>query len=130
MNVVDSSAWLSYFAGDRHSEAFAKPIEATDVLLVPSITITEVFKSVLRQRDVDAALEAVAHMQQGRVVPLDGALAVDAAFYGVQYKLPLADSIIYATARKHSALIWTQDADFKSLEGVNYFSKRSAGPSA
>src|SRR5690606_30795144 len=107
MNVVDSSARLSYFADDRNSGRFAKPVEATDKLLVPSITLTEVFKSVLRQRSEELALVAVAHMEQGRVVPLDSELAILAANVGVEYKLPLADSIIYATARRYDATVWT-----------------------
>ena len=123
MNVVDSSAWLSYFAGDENSSSFAKPIENINKLLVPSITITEVFKCILRQRGEDLALLAVAHMEQGKVIPLDSSLAIDAAQYGVELKLPLADSIIYATARKFDAIVWTQDADFKLLKGVKYFTK-------
>ncbi len=123
MNVVDSSAWLSYFADDDNAEAFSHPIEKIDQLLVPSITITEVFKCVFRQRGEDAALECIAHMEQGKVVPLDSALAMDAAYYGIEYKLPLADSIVYATAQKFNALVWTQDRDFESLEGVRYFSR-------
>ena len=109
MNVVDSSAWLSFFAGDKNAGLFSKPIEAIDNLVVPSITITEVFKSVLRQRNEESAFEATAHMQQGNVIALDGELAVNAAFFGVEFKLPLADSIIYATAQKYEAVIWTQD---------------------
>jgi len=123
MNVVDSSAWLSYFAGDDNSSVFCKPIEKIDKLLVPSIILTEVFKCILRQRGEDLALYAVAHMEQGKVIPLDDSLAIDAAQYGVDLKLPLADSIIYATAQRFDAVVWTQDADFKSLEGVEYFSK-------
>ena len=126
MNVVDSSAWLSYFAGDKNAGTFARPIEAIDELLVPSITVTEVFKCIMRQRDEDAALEAIAHMEQGRVVPLDSSLTIDAAVYGLNNKLPLADSIIYATAKKFSAVIWTQDADFKSLPDVKYYPKVKA----
>ena len=121
MNVVDSSAWLSYFAGDKNAAAFAGPIEDIEKLLVPSITLTEVFKCVMRQRDEGAALQAIAHMEQGKVVPLDGTLALDAAVYGLQYKLPLADSIIFATAKKFGATTWTQDADFESLSDVKYF---------
>jgi len=124
MNVVDSSAWLSYFAGDANAESFSKPIENLEKLIVPSITMTEVFKCVLRQRGEDLALECVAHMEQGKVVPLDGSLAINAAHYGIQYKLPLADSIIYAKAQKFSALVWTQDCDFENLAGVKYFSKK------
>lgn len=98
MNVVDSSAWLSYFAGDGNAAMFSKPIEKLPELLVPSITITEVFKNVLCQRGEEAALKVTAHMKQGKVIPLDSELAMDAAKYGVLHKLPLADSIIFATA--------------------------------
>ncbi len=123
MNIVDSSAWLSYFTGDANAEVFSTPIENIDKLIVPSITITEVFKYILRQRGENMALEAIAHIQQGKVVSLDSSLAIDAAKYGIDYKLPLADSIIYATGQKFGALIWTQDVDFKSLEGVKYYPK-------
>jgi len=126
MNVIDSSAWLSYFAGDSNARLFAKPIEALDKLLVPSITITEVFKSVLRQRNEESALEVVAHMEQGTVIALDGELAINAAIFSIELKLPLADSIIYATARKYDAVVWTQDTDFKGLENVKFYSKAKA----
>jgi len=124
MNVVDSSAWLSYFAGDDNTNIFAAPIEDIERLLVPSVTITEVFKCILRQRGEDMALEAIAHMEQGQVISLDEHIAVNAAYYGVRYKLPLADSIIYATAKKFNALIWTQDADFENLKNVKFFPKK------
>ena len=123
MNVVDSSAWLSYFAGDKNARVFAKPIENIEGLLVPSITIIEVFKTVLRQRNEESALEVIAHMEQGSVIALDSELAVSAGVYGVELKLPLADSIVYATARKHNAIVWTQDADFEGLESVKYYRK-------
>ena len=125
MNVVDSSAWLSYFAGDGNAAMFSKPIEKIPELLVPSITITEVFKNVLRQRGEEAALIVTAHMKQGKVIPLDSELAMDAAKYGVLHKLPLADSIIFATAQKYAAVLWTQDNDFEGLENVRYISKKS-----
>ncbi len=122
MNIVDSSAWLSYFAGDHNADAFSRPIEKLSDLLVPSITITEVFKSVLRQRGEEAALIVTAHMKQGKVIALDSGLAMDAARFGLLHKLPLADSIIFATAQKHAALIWTQDSDFAGLNNVRYLS--------
>ena len=125
MNVVDSSAWLSYFAGDANAKVFSTPIESIEELIVPSITITEVFKYILRQRSEDMALEAIAHMEQGNVVSLDSSLAIEAAKYGIDYKLPLADSIIYATGQKFKAVIWTQDIDFKLLEGVQYYPKKT-----
>ncbi len=123
MNVVDSSGWLSYFADDNNSASFANPIEKLEELLVPGITLIEVFKSILRQKGEDAALEVIAHMEQGKVVALDSGLALDAAYCGVEYKLPLADSIIYATTRKHEAVLWTQDIDFKDLNNVRYYPK-------
>jgi predicted nucleic acid-binding protein len=123
MNVVDSSAWLSYFAGDENASVFAKPIEDIDLLLVPSITITEVFKNILRQRDEESALIAVAHMKQGEVISLDSELAIEAAGYGITHKLPLADSIIFATATKYKAKLWTQDSDFEGLPNVKYCAK-------
>ncbi len=126
MNVVDSSVWLSYFTGDKNSVQFAKPIEALDKLLVPSITLTEVFKCILRQRNEESAFEAIAHMEQGTVIPLDSELAINAASFVVELKLPLADSIVYATARKYDAIVWTQDADFKDLGGVKFYPKAKA----
>lgn len=123
MNIVDSSGWLSYFASDKNSRYFQDPIGKLEELLVPSITLTEVFKNILRQGSEEAALRAIAHMEQGEVIPLDEGLAVDAAYFGVEHKLPLADSIIYATAHKYEAIVWTQDADFKNLTNVRYYPK-------
>lgn len=123
MNVIDSSAWLSYFAGDKNAAVFGKAIENLEKLLVPSITITEVFKNILRQTSEEHALSAIAHMKQGRVIDLDSELAIDAGHFGVVHKLPLADSIIFATAQKFNATIWTQDADFKGLPSVKFYAK-------
>ena len=123
MNVVDSSAWLSYFADDENAQKFAGVIEDVKKLIVPSITLTEVFKVVCRNSDENKALVVIAHMQQGQVIVLDEELSLAAARYGLKHKLPLADSIIYATAQKFDAIVWTQDADFKNLEKVKYFSK-------
>lgn len=123
MNVVDSSAWLSYFADDKNSSFFSKPIESIDRLLVPSIIVTDVFKYVLRLKGEELALEVIAHMTQGKIISLDSQLAIDAGSYGVQHKLPLADSIIYATTMKYNATLWTQDSDFKDLPNVKFYAK-------
>jgi toxin FitB len=125
MNVVDSSAWLEYFADGSNAAFFARPIEATDELLVPTLTIYEVFKRVLQQREEGDALRAVALMQQGSVVDLDARLALAAARVSLETRMPMADSIVLATARLHDATLWTQDADFESLPGVRYRHKRS-----
>ena len=124
MNLVDSSAWLEYFADGPNADFFAPAIEDVDHLVVPTICILEVFKCILRQRDENSALQAVAAMQQGHVVELDDSIAMTAARIGVELKLPLADSVILATARATNAVIWTQDADFKNISGVKYRAKR------
>ena len=120
MNVVDSSGWLEYFSGGPNSDFFAPAIESTRILVVPSLSIYEVFKRVLQQRGEDLALQAVALMQQGRVVELDSALSLSAAKLSVVHRLPMADSVILATAIAHSATLWTQDADFEGIPGVRY----------
>ena len=124
MNVVDSSAWLEYFADGPNANAFAEAIETVEELIVPSICLYEVFKSVLRQRGESEALSAVALMRQGRIVELSERIALLAAQLSVQTELPMADSVILATARWHNAHIWTQDADFQGLEGVTFVAKK------
>jgi predicted nucleic acid-binding protein len=123
MNVVDSSAWLEYFADGANADFFAPAIEDPEHLIVPSITLAEVFRRVLQQRSEGEALQAVALMEQGQVVDLDSTLAVSAGKLGTDLGLPLADSIILATAHQHGAVVWTQDADFEGLEGVRYAPK-------
>lgn len=123
MNVVDSSAWLEYFADGPNAGQFAAAIEAPETLLIPSITLLEVFKRISQQRDEATALQCVAVMQQSIVVELDAALALRAAMLGRQYELPLADSVVYATAQTGEALVWTQDADFEGLPGVKFWRK-------
>jgi predicted nucleic acid-binding protein len=123
MNVVDSSGWLEFFADGPNAEQFATPLQDVPNLLVPAITLYEVFKVVCRQRGEDAALQAVALMQQGAVVELNASLALLAAKISLEVKLPMADSIILATARNHQAVLWTQDIDFADLQGVRYFPK-------
>lgn len=124
MNVVDSSGWLEYFAEGRNAAFFAPAVEDTRKLLVPSISILEVFQRVIQQRGESQALQAVAQMQMGRVVDLDAALALVAARLGCDLKLPLADSVILASARAYGAVVWTQDEHFRGLDGVKYAAKR------
>lgn len=125
MNVVDSSAWLEYFADGPNAGFFARAIEAVDRLVVPAITLFEVFKRVYQQRGEGDALQAIAIMQQGQIVDLDGTLALSAAKLSVDAKLPLADSIVLATARVAGATLWTQDGDFEGMSGVKFRAKSS-----
>ncbi len=124
MNVVDSSAWLEFFADGPNAGEFAAALSDRASLVVPTITIYEVFKVVCRQRGEDAALQAAALMQQGRPVELSPSLAMVAARTRLELALPMADSIILATARLHDAILWTQDEHFQGLHGVRYFPKQ------
>ena len=120
MNVMDSSGWLAYFADSPNAEHFAPAIEATAELIAPVITLYEVYKRVLAQREESEALRAVAQMRQGQVVDVDTSLALEAARLSHTLQLPMADSLILATARRFDATLWTQDADFEAIEGVRY----------
>jgi len=123
VNIVDSSGWLEYFADGPNADRFASPLGNVAELLVPSITLYEVFKIVCRQRGEDAALQAVAMMQQGKVIELSSSIALLAAKLSLDMKTPMADSIILATAQIHAAELWTQDNDFDGIPGVRYFQK-------
>lgn len=124
MNVVDSSGWSEYFADGVNAPFFAAAIEDSDNLIVPTISIYEVFKRVLQHRSENDALQAAALMQQGKVVDLTSSIALNAAKISDTYKIPMADSIMLATAKAFKAILWTQDADFKGLPGVNYVEKK------
>ncbi len=124
MNLVDSSAWLEYFGAGPQAGQFAQVIENVESLLVPTIILVEVCRRVLQQRGEDEALQAAALLHQGQVVDLDSGLALSAAQLGIAHKLPLADSIILATAKQFNATIWTMDEDFDGIPYVRYFAKR------
>jgi toxin FitB len=117
--VLDSSCWLEYLADTPRADLFAPAVEAPERLVVPVLTIYEVVKKLMRESGEEAATAALALMQQSEVVEIGLPLAMDAALNG----LPLADSLIYATARHHDAELWTQDAHFEGLAGVRYFPK-------
>ncbi len=123
MNVVDSSGWLEYFADGPNADCFAPAIENVSELVVPSISIYEVFKRVLQQRSEAEALQAVAIMTRGRVADLNVPLALSAAKISTELRLPMADSIILATTRAYKATLWTQDEHFESMDDVEYAQK-------
>ncbi len=120
MNVVDSSGWLEYFADGPGADFFAPAIERTARLIVPTLTLYEVFRRLRQQRGERVAFEAVAAMRQGTLIDLTADLALTAAVQGADRQLALADSIVYATAQMYGATLWTQDADFEGMAGVRY----------
>ena len=124
MNVVDSSGWLEYFSDAPNASIFSEPIEATDELLVPTVSIYEVFKKVLLERGETEALRAIGFMQLGRVVDLTSTIALHAAKISAEVKIPMADSIMLASAREFDAILWAQDSDFEGIEGVEFVPKK------
>ncbi len=124
MNIVDSSGWLAYFADEPNAKHFISPLKDTDSLVVPTITLYEVFKVVLRESSENEALQATAAMQKGTVVDLTVTLAIAASKLSLEKGLPMADSIILTTAKAYDAILWTQDSDFRNMAGVKYFPKK------
>jgi toxin FitB len=123
MNIVDSSGWLEYFKGSKNAKKFAKAIEDTENLLVPSIILYEVYKKLCQTADKQKAIQAIGHMQMAKIIGIHTNDALNAANFSKEFKLPMADALIYAVAYQSGATLWTQDADFKDLEGVKYFTK-------
>jgi len=120
MNLVDTSGWIEYFFGGPNAAFFADPIENTTELIVPVVCLYEVFKKINQDVDEARALQAVAQMKQGRILEVTEEVALRAALISVRYRLPMADSFVYATGQMEGAAIWTQDSDFKDLPGVRY----------
>ena len=124
MNLVDSSAWLEYFADGPNAGFFESPITRKSELIVPTVVIFEVFKRILQQRGEEESLRAVSALHGGTIIALSAELAVLAAGLSYELKLPMADSLILATAQAHNAVIWTQDADFEHIAGVKFRAKK------
>ena len=123
MNIVDTSGWLEYFSDGPNADAFSAPLQDSSSLIVPVITIYEVFKIVLRESSENEALQAIAAMEKGQVIELTTSIAMTASKLSIKYRLPMADSLILSTARLYGCTIWTQDSDFKDIPDVKFFPK-------
>jgi len=124
MNIVDSSGWLAYFADEPNAKHFLAPLSDPAALVVPTVTIYEVFKVILRESGENDALQAAMAMEKGAVVDLTASLAIAASKLSLEHDLPMADSIILATAQEFSAVIWTQDSDFANIDNAKYFPRK------
>jgi len=120
VNIVDSSGWLEFFINGPNAEVFSEPLSDPAKLIVPTISLYEVFKVTLHRRGEDAALQAAAIMYQATMAELTAELALSAARVSIEHKLPMADSIMLATARAYEALFWTQDRDFEEIPEVRF----------
>jgi predicted nucleic acid-binding protein len=124
MNVIDSSGWLEYFARGTNASFFAPVVKATDTLVVPTVCMYEVFKHLLTQRGEEDALQAIGVMSLGIIADLTREIAVNTANISNEFKIAMADSIILAITRANNATLWTQDADFEDIGGVQYIEKK------
>ena len=125
MNVIDSSGWLEYLADGANADFFAVPILDEEHLLIPTLCIYEVFKRVLVQFGNERALEAVGSMSAGEIIDVERQIAIEGALLSAELKLAMDDSLILATARAYDATMWTQDAHFKGMPGVQYIEKKA-----
>ncbi|MFZ0453159.1 MAG: type II toxin-antitoxin system VapC family toxin [Ignavibacteriaceae bacterium] len=123
MNLVDSSGWLEYLADSKNAKLFASAIEKTDELIVSTINIYEVYKKILLEKDENSAIQVIGLMQQAKVIEVNSSISIQAAKLSYEQKIPMADSIIYITAKQNNGIVWTQDSDFKDLDDVKYFKK-------
>ena len=124
MNIVDSSGWLAYFADEPNAKHFLTPLSDSNSLVVPTVTIYEVFKVILRESGENDALQAVVAMQKGTVVDLTPSLAIAASKLSLEHNLPMAERVVLATAREFNTILWTQDSDFKNIRDVKYFPRK------
>jgi predicted nucleic acid-binding protein len=103
--------------------AVAPVIENPSELIVPTITLYEVYKKLLAEKGEIYALDVVSYMQTGTVIELNTGLSLSAAQISREHKLPMADSIIYATSLHYSAVIFSCDKHFKDISNIRYFPK-------
>ena len=125
MNIVDSSCWVEYLMNSSIGIAVSPIVENPTELIVPTITLYEVYKKLITEKSDDYAMSIIAYMRSGNVISLDLGLSILAAQISLKYKLPMADSIIFATATHHSAVLWTGDKHFKGIPNVRYFPKQN-----
>ena len=124
MNIVDSSGWLEYFAEGENADFFAPAIDDIENLIVPTVTVYEVFKRILLVHGLDMAELRIADLYKGQQVDLTPSLALSAAQLSVEFHLPMADSFILASARSYEAVFWTQNEHFRDIPGVKFIAKK------
>ena len=120
MIVMDSTGWLEMFLGGPRADDFSRRLDEAEAVLVPTIAIYEVYKVLRREASEEAADEGTGQMRLQTLVPLDDILAMEAADYSLRHALPMADAVLYATARAYGAMLVTSDRHFDGLPGVDY----------
>lgn len=124
MILVDSSGWIEFFTGGANASKYGSYLEQTSQVVTPTVVLYEVYKIVKRERTEEEALLAAAQIQKTRLIPLSESLALAAADASLEFRLAMADSVVYATARAEDAELVTSDRDLQGLPGVTYLPKR------
>ena len=120
MILIDSSGWIDIFTEGPRCERYLEWAESDEEIIVPTVVVYEVYKIIRRQRPESEADIAAGRLREYRVIPLDDAIALEAADYNLRLGLGMADAIVYATARRFSATLVTGDSDFADIAGVEY----------
>jgi len=125
MILIDSFGWIEYFTDGPLADKFANYVETASPTntLAPTIVIYEVYKVIKREAGEDKALEAYAQLKNTKIIPLDENLSLSAADISLEFGIPLADSVIYATAKRFGAKIVTSDPHFEGKNGVMFITK-------
>lgn len=121
--LVDTCGWIEWFTNGTLIQSFEPYLNKLNELIMPSLIQFELYKWISREKDLNTALEVIGITENCIVVPLDTDLALYAADVSKQYNLAMADAIIYATSKKHDALLITADKHFRTLPDVKYFEK-------
>ena len=122
--ILDSSLWLEYFLGKEFTKFFKDFEEFQyNTFYVPTIIIYEVHKKISSDLGLDKADKFSQFLKMGNVIDIDYELCILASRVSRNYKLAMADSIIYSTALKYDIILYTLDKHFKGLPNVKYFEK-------
>jgi predicted nucleic acid-binding protein len=119
--ILDTSCWIEFFLGSGRAASYAHHV-GTSTVIVPSLCLFEVVRTLLKNFDNEHVLQAISVMQQQTVIPLTEAVAISAAQLAVNLNLSTADAVVYATAQLHHATLITHDTDLTDLTGVSVVS--------
>lgn len=118
MFIIDSSGWIEFLTDGPLAAEYLKYLKDTSKIKTPTIVIYEVYKKIKRERTEEEALLAVSLLNRTSVIQLSESIALFAADLSLQYSLPMADAIVYATALEGGCRVVTSDAHFKRLDKV------------
>jgi predicted nucleic acid-binding protein len=123
MRVIDTSIWIELLTRGKLLAEARSAVDRLDDCYVPAMVRYELAKWSLRVLSEDAANSVLSLLTECNSLDMDAIVAEEAAQLSSRHKLHATDAIIYATARLHDAPLFTCDAHFKGLPGVEYFEK-------